>query len=373
MPIRKAVALALLAAAPLAVAACGGAPAPEAAATPPAGTVELTPAQVRAAGIRSDTARLVEVSLPVSVPATLGPPDSLAVRAGAIVEGRVERVLVLPGDRVRAGDPLVHIHSHELADAQRDLAAAASQRAFAETALRRAERLFAAEAVAREEVERRRVALDQAEADYRRSREIVDHLHPSPEGDVVVRAPRAGTVFAVHVQAGEAVLVGAPLVDLGDASRLWATGWVPERASLPLAPGDSLAVTLEALPGVRLPARVVRLGGAVDSLRRAVEVRAALVRAPAGVRPGMFATLELPAGAPARRTVLPADAVQRTSDGEVVFVGEAPGVYRARAVKTTPLADGRLAVEGLAEGVPVVVAGAYALKAELERGQLAGE
>lgn len=373
MPMRSLVTHAPLAAAFLAVSACGKAPAAAPAAAPPAGTVRLTPAQVHAAGVRTDTVHLVEVSLPVSVPATLAPPDPLAARVGSIVEGRVDRVAVLPGDRVRTGDPLVYIHSHELATAQRDLATASAQRAFADTALRRAERLYAAEAVSREEVERRRVALDEADAEYRRSREIVDHLHPSPEGDVTIRAQRSGTVFAVHVRAGEAVLVGASLVDLGDASRLWATGWVPERASLPLKPGDSVAVHIDALPGERLPARVVRVGAAVDSLRRAVEVRAELTRVQPGVRPGMYASLELPAGAPARRAALPADAVQRTKDGEVVFVAEDPGTYRAQNVRATPLADGRLAVDGLPDGLPVVVAGAYALKAELERSQLAGE
>jgi cobalt-zinc-cadmium efflux system membrane fusion protein len=356
-----------------AASACNRPPVPEETATLPAGTVQLTPAQLRAAGVRSDPVRLVEVSLPVSVPATLAPPDPMGARVGAIVEGRVERVAVLPGDRVRAGDALVYIHSHELADAQRDLSAATSQRSFAETALRRSERLYAAEAVAREEVERRRVALDEADAEYRRAQEIVNHRQPSAQGDVVIRAPRAGTVFAVHARTGEAVLVGSPLVDLGETTRLWATGWVPERASLPLHPGDSVTVTLEALPGERLPARVVRLGGAVDSLRRAVEVRAELAHVPAGVRPGMFASLELPAGAPAKRAALPPDAVQRTGEGEVVFVAEGPGTYRARGVKSTPLADGRLAVAELPEGLPVVVAGAYALKAELERGRLEGE
>ena len=121
--------------------ACGRPPVPEETAALPAGTVQLTPAQLRAAGVRSDPVRLVEVSLPVSVPATLAPPDPMGARVGAIVEGRVERVAVLPGDRVRAGDALVYIHSHELADAQRDLSAATSQRSFAETALRRSEHM----------------------------------------------------------------------------------------------------------------------------------------------------------------------------------------------------------------------------------------
>jgi membrane fusion protein, heavy metal efflux system len=37
---------------------------------------------------------------------------------GSIVEGRVVRVYAMPGDRVRAGQVLVAIHSHEMMDAR---------------------------------------------------------------------------------------------------------------------------------------------------------------------------------------------------------------------------------------------------------------
>lgn len=332
----------------------------------PAGTVVLTPAQRQTANLVTDTARITRVTVPLVVPATLHAPDLTSAHVGSIVEGRVDAVRVLPGDRVQAGDPLLLIHSHELATAVRDFAAAEAELAAVQAAHDRSVRLLADEAVAREEVERRQALVEQARAEYRRAREIVDHLSPSPEGDVTVRAPRAGTVFAVYVKAGEAVVPGTPLVDLGDASVLWATGFIPEYAALSLAQGTRVTLVLDVAPADTLTARVVRMGATVDSLRRAVELRVSLDQRPLAARPGMFASLLLPAGAPADRVVLPDGATQRMPTGDVVFVQETPGRYRAVPVRATPLGDGRVAVEGLTPGVVVVTGGAYYVRGALE-------
>jgi cobalt-zinc-cadmium efflux system membrane fusion protein len=370
---RRMLSAGLLPAAAILTAACGGeGPAPASAAARP-GVVVMTPAQVEAAGIATETTRLEQVRLPLRVAGTVVTPDPFTVHLGSIVEGRIERVDVLPGDRVPAGTSLIHIHSHEVATAQRDLAAAEAQERFAEAAYDRSSRLFAAEAVSREEVERREAQLEEARAELTRSREMIAHLSPSPAGHVVVRAPRAGTVFDVKVRPGEAVVVGAPLVDLGDASRLWVTGFIPENAAVGIAPGTPIMAGFDALPGADVSGKVVRLGGIVDSLRRAVEVRVSLDNVPAGVRPGMFASLLIPVADLADRVVLPPDAVQRSAAGDVVFIEDGPGAYHVRAVKSMALPDGRMAVEGLAGGIPVVVRGAYVLKSQLEAAPQSGE
>ena len=337
----------------------------------PAGTVVLTPAQVQAAGIQSDTVRIEMVSLPLVVPATLETPEPLSARVGSIVEGRVDDVLVIAGDKVARGAPLMHIHSHELATAVRDYSAAEAQLTVAQSAYDRSKRLLVDEAVPREEVERRRGALDQARAEYARSREVIDHLSPSPQGDVTVRATRAGTVFAVHVRAGAVVTPGTPLVDIGDERQLWATGFVPENAAVLVRPGARVGIIVDVAPDT-IWGRVVRMGGVVDSLRRAVEVRVSLDRVPPGVRPGMFASVLLPMGARAGRAVLPESAVQRMPDGDVVFLQETPGRFRAHPVRAVSLGDGRVAVEGLTAGVLVVSQGSYYLRAALQVPALEG-
>ncbi len=345
---------------------CGSDGAIPAAAAVPPGTVELTPEQVRVADLLVDTTRMSRVTLPLTVPGTVVTPDPLTAHLGSIVEGRIEKVDVLPGDRVGAGAALLHIHSHELATAQRDLATAEAQARVARAALDRSTRLLAAEAVSQEEVERRQALVDEAEAELRRSREVVAHLNPSPAGDVVVRAPRAGTIFDVKVRPGEAVVVGTPLLELGDASRLWVTGFIPENAAVAVHPGALISVRFDALPEASVTGTVVRLGGVVDSLRRAVDMRVELSHVPEGIRPGMFASLVLPAAAPADRVVLPAAAVQRTPDGDVVFIADGPGTFHLRAVRAEALSSGEMAVADLPAGLPVVVRGAYALKSALD-------
>jgi cobalt-zinc-cadmium efflux system membrane fusion protein len=348
------------------VVACSGDAPPPVAEALPAGTVVLTPARLKAAKLRADTVRLEDVFLPLRIPATVETPELATARVGSIVAGRVDEVLVIPGDRVSRGTPLLLIHSHELATAHRDFASAEAELRAMQAAYDRSARLLADEAVATEEVERRAAQLATAKAEHRRAQEILDHLSPSPAGDVTVRAPRAGVVFDVHVRTGEAVTPGTALVELGDPTRLWATGYVPENAAIAVTPGSRVTVVLDAMPRDTIAAKVVRAGGRVDSLRRAVEVRVALERVPTGVRPGMFASLVLPAGARARRVVLPEAAVQRMAESDVVFVQETPGRFQARPVKAQPLGDGRVAVEGLPLGTVAVTQGAYFVRAALE-------
>lgn len=357
----------------LALAGCGGAPPPPAEPELPSGTVRLTPQQLQAGQVQVDTARADLVALPLLVPATVVVPDPASMRVGSIVDGYVYDIAVIPGDRVAQGADLIHIHSHELTTAYRDLSTAKAEMDFAQAAFDRSSRLLQAEAVSREEVERRRMAVDQAKAELWRAEEMVRHLSPDDDGDVRVLAPKAGRIFAVHVKVGDAVTAGAPLVEMGDDRTLWLKGYLPENASATFKVGTVVPVRVDALPGQELLARIVQVGGMVDSLRRALDVRAELTQVPPGVRPGMFASMVLPASDPAERVVLPADAVQRMAEGEVVFVADQPGLFHARRVTSTPLGANRVAVEGITPGVLVVKHGAYAVRAQLEARNLPPE
>ncbi len=353
---------------PLLLAACASPPQEVEGPALPGGTTELTTVQLAEAKLGFDTVRIEMVAVPITVPGLLDAADPAMAHVGSIVEGRVEQVHVIPGTRVAAGDLLVRIHSHELSAARSDLVTAEASERAARFAHERSVRLLTAGAVAREEVEQREAVWVAATGELQRAQEIVEHLHPINE-DVAVRAPVAGVVFAVHAHLGDVVLPGTPLVELGDDRSLWITGWVPELATPTLSPTTPVRVTLTAFPGDTFAARVVRLGGRVDPVRRAVDVRVALVSPPQGLRPGMFATLHLEAGPRAERAVLPAEAVQRTAAGAEVYVVDAPNRFRRLPVTgAVTLADGRVAVGGLTAGMLVVGRGAYVVRSMLEGG-----
>jgi len=337
------------------------------------GTVTLTEGQRAAADLRVEAVTPTEIRIPVRLPAELGPPDTALARIGSIVEGRVERILVVPGDDVRAGQALAYIHSHELIDAVSELAGAEADLAFVQGAFTRSETLLAAGAVPREEVERRRADLESARAERARADEMVSHLDPSADGDVTVRAPRAGQVLAVFVEPSGAVVPGDPLFEVGAVDHLWATAFVPEDHAATLRPGAMARVTLRSLPGDTVDGRLIRVGGRVDPATRTLEIRVDVPAPPEGARPGMYATVEL-SGADSRMAVLlPSDAVQRWDGSDVVIVEVEAGRYRPQAVTVTPVPDGQLAVEGLAAGTRVVVSGAYFVRAALEQGGAAEE
>lgn len=339
----------------------------------PQGTVVLDEAQQANAGVRTMEARSTDVHPTASFPATLAPPDTGMADVGSIVEGRVERVLVVEGDRVRQGQELARIHSHELTAALRDLTSAEARVGYASASLERSLRLLEAGAVSREEVERRRADAAAAGAERDRAAEVVAHLDPSPDGEVTVRAPRAGVVLAARARPSQAVTPGTPLFIVGPEETLWATAYVPESEAVPLEPGGEAYVRFRALPDTVVVGRVVAVGRGVDPDTRTVSVRVELSRVPRGVRSGMYVTVGLVQGPSVPGVELPMASVQRMDGRDVVFLAEADGRYRPVEVQTRVSAPDRLVVQGIEEGAQVVVEGAYVLKATMDQAAVAGE
>jgi cobalt-zinc-cadmium efflux system membrane fusion protein len=348
------------------VSACGGDEAPvEQDAPAERDVVRLSEAQVRAAGIRTAVVEAEEVRREVQVPGSVQPPDTAHAVVGSIVEGRVVAVHVLPGDVVRAGDALVEIHAHELAEAQRDIAAARADLEYRENAFQRSQALLEAGAVSLEEVERRTAEVEGARAEVRRAEEMLEHLVPSPDGNVTAAAPRGGTVFQVHARMGQAVLPGTPVVTMGRTDVLWATAFVPEQTASSLGSGDTVRVRFGA-PDVEVSAHLVRAGNFVDPANRSVEMRFELEEVPPGVRAGSFAVVSVTTSDVLYGVQLDEESAVRLGERDVVFVADGPGVYRAVTVEVVPTTAGRVAVVGAPEGAELVVEGAYFLKAALE-------
>lgn len=329
------------------------------------GSVRLTAEQMSAADIEVVEVHLTPLAETLEIPASLMSPDTALAHVGSIVDGRVESVSVITGDEVRVGDELLRIHSHELADAERDVRAARARLAYTTPAVERARELITLGALSREEVQRREAEQEAAEAELERSTERIEHLSPR-DGHVVVRAPRAGTVFRVDTNLGDAVLVGTPLVELGRTDLLWASGWVPEASAALLGRADSVQLRPTGSPDITLGARIVSVSRMVDATRRSIEVKAEVRAVPSSVRPGSFASLLLPVGPVAPRAILPAEAVQRIDGQDMVFIEVEPGLFRTFAVDALVLPEETMAVTGLSEGDRVVAHGAYLVRSAME-------
>jgi HlyD family secretion protein len=78
-------------------------------------------------------------------------------------------------------------------------------------------------------------------------------------GDLVLTAPADGQVLARHVEPGEVIAAGIPVVSLGDARRAWVRVYVPSAVFATIHPGDRIPVTVDGLAGRSFDAVVTAL------------------------------------------------------------------------------------------------------------------
>lgn len=353
--------------------------------------------------LSSDAARLAGLiiapaeSLPWrdtwTVPArlTLDPLETQTL--GAIAEGRVTRVLARIGDRVRQGQVLVAVHSHEMMNVVSALtkatasdAQAAAERALAESAAARAERLYTIKALSLADLERARTALaqarsleKQARAELDRVRDTRSHLvgiGPVPSGtdehEVLVRSPMDGLVVGLDAQPGAVVLVGAALVAVSRTTSLVLQMQLPERASKLAWPGAPVRFSVPALPSDTFTARVTRVAPTLDSTTRTLAVQAQVEGTVTQLRAEMYASAELVGPPDAITLTVPAAAVQ-AFDGDTVVIAAYDRPGGGVELEAVPVRVGRRTSEraeilaGLPCGTPVVTVGSAIAKAELLR------
>jgi membrane fusion protein, heavy metal efflux system len=366
-------------------------------------------AAAAAAAVVRDTAFLAQEALAVSgvtvapaariawrdawqLPARLVLDPTTTQPLGSIVEGRVVKVFVQPGDRVRGGQVLVTIHSHELTSAHNELAQAAAGRMEANStaqvaaaAAARSERLYAAQAGSLADVERARAANTaaqagqrRAEAEFARASEIVDHLRPSgpisrgtdPE-DVIIRAPFDGVVVARHAEPGSVVLPGAPLMTISRSGSVLLELRVPEAALSAATPGAEVRFSVPAYPGRAFTARVLRISPALDSITRTAEVHASVPNRDGALRAEMTASAELFGVSQDSVMAVPIGAIQDFEGDTVIVTGVKRGsglLLEAVRVRVGRRSGGLAELlSGVAPGTPVVGAGAAIARAEVLR------
>ncbi|MCS6817948.1 MAG: efflux RND transporter periplasmic adaptor subunit [Blastocatellia bacterium] len=312
--------------------------------------------------------------------------EDRAVRIGAPVEGRVTRVLATVGDRVKAGQPVLALHSHELAAARSDyekaraaVARAEKALAYAQAELERANRLLEAKAISRREqlraaadVVAAEAELEQARAELRRAEEFLHHLGawPEPSDEVLIRAPIDGVVLERRATVGMVVTPSMDLLTIADLSTLWVIAEVPEPQAARIRLGQPAFISVAAFAEERFPGHVAHIGEVLDPQTRTVRVRCVVQNRQQRLRPEMYATILIALGTTAPQLAIPREAVQEIGGESVVFVEIAPGRFEKRRVQlglSAILPDGEFVevTGGLREGERIVTRGSFWLKSEL--------
>src|SRR5262245_48284355 len=307
-----------------------------------------------------------------------------------LVGGRVDRVLVALGDRVRAGAPLAVVSSPQIAEmhgklhesetrlhnAERNLtrvkkaenrAAALSAKARldeAEAALKRTRRLIELGAGAGKDLIAAETAyktakaeydfqtnislnkeLTEAQAEVDTARVEVQHTRdglralgaPVSENEqdcrscdislFTVRAPISGTVIERSVNPGAGIEAGKPLFTVADISTLWIIANVPEAQVGALRVGTPAEARAAALGGEAIAGRVAYIDPVLREETRTARVRVEVTNREERLKVGMFVEVGFEAGS---------SATGGSADKELVIPEEAVQRINERTVVFLP-------------------------------------
>jgi cobalt-zinc-cadmium efflux system membrane fusion protein len=185
---------------------------------------------------------------------------------------------------------------------------------------------------------------------------------------LILRAPIAGVVLERTIALGQTADPSKPLFRIADVSTLWLTVHAFERDAFRLAKRAPARITFAAIPGRTFDGSIALIGQTVDPDSRTVAVRIDLPNREGLLRPGMSATAWLPVGEQGTFLAVPAAAVQRVRDRWCVFIPKDDRTFEIRPIGRGRDIAGEVEIlSGVRAGEPIVVDGAFLLKAETER------
>jgi cobalt-zinc-cadmium efflux system membrane fusion protein len=356
------------------------------------GLVTLTAEEIRSGAIVVQPAVRGEFKLHRDFPATVVPDHHATADITALVRGRVVDVYADLGQQVKAGDLLAMLNSSDLGMAQSAYLKAVAKLYVAEKAYERATMLLKEKVIGLAEAQRRQgdmlsVRAEKREAEDRlrllgmtdfqiaklaREQKIVSY--------VPIAAPFDGRVIARNLTKGEVVEVTEKLFTVADLSEVWVLANIPEKditfirtdaADDKTGVEQLVEVLLTAYPGEVFRGKVTYVGDVLDVATRTMSLRLELPNPHRKLKPEMYATIRVHSLPEHGVLMVPESAVQRERDRRSVFVQRDAHTFEARDV-TLGESNGEMIklLDGLREGEPVVVKGAYVLKSELLSDQI---
>jgi HlyD family secretion protein len=241
----------------------------------------------------------------------VGTVERTLIEVAAPISEVLSEVDVRRGERVEAGRVLVRLDptlaDAELARAEAALAAARTAAKVATLDLERAQKLRADRVTSQQDLDRARLAHDEAQARLREAR-AARAVARKRRSDLVLGAPVTGVVDQIPFDLGERVPAGAVLVVLLADEDPWVRVWLPETQFAQVGPGTTASVHVDGVPG-RLRGSVLDVAREAaftphyalterDRVYLAYETRVRILDAPPALRPGVPAQVELfPGGA----------------------------------------------------------------------------
>jgi membrane fusion protein, heavy metal efflux system len=392
------------------------------------GAIEVTDETAELVGIKTEPATRGEIEETLSTTGrVLVAPNSEAI-IGAKVSGRAVRVLVEPGQNVRAGQTVVIVDSPQIAELRGQLNEARSRMRLAEqnrarvarsesrvaviqaknkldlaqTTLEPKKRLAAIGVAAAREVNEAETEYRNAKAEYdyqsgiqvtREQQQSVSELEQARAtvarltqsltalgatasgqgGTISVASPISGTVIDRHISMGETITEAKELMTVMNLSNVIVEARIPESQAGKVRTEQRMIARIPGSPDRAFEGYVQSVGDTVDPQSRTVQVRARVANLGTVLKHEMAVEVRLVTGGKKGALMVPATALVDDEGVKVVYVKEG-NRYERRAVGVGSVTyQWAEILSGIEEGEQVVTAGAYQLRSMQKGGGEGGD
>jgi RND family efflux transporter MFP subunit len=267
---------------------------PEASATSPASSAPAASAASAASATRPAESPGTENGGRVVATGELVSPvrSELAMR----LPGRVGKVFVDEGARVRRGQPLLELETEylrlDLQRAEADVTRAHAASLDAERDLGRKKELIAKNSVSQAAYDRSGSAHDSAKA-AEQSTFVARDLARQRLADAVLRSPIDGVVAEKRTDVGQRLGDNSVAFVVAQTSPLKLRFKLPERYLSAVHRGQAVTAAVDPYPGEPFRGRVTLVGGVVDPATRSFNVETEFDNRDGRLYPGLFARVEL--------------------------------------------------------------------------------
>jgi RND family efflux transporter MFP subunit len=243
------------------------------------------------------------------------------------------------GARVAKGDVLAELDTPEvdqqLAQARAAREQAASSLELAKSSAERWESLRQRDAVSQQELDERRSAYLQAQANLAAAVANEARLH-NLEDFKHIQAPYAGVVTRRNIDVGDLVDAGnggaaRALFTLAQTDPLRVYVYVPQTYAALVHAGETVAVSKSELHGTEFHGTISRTAGAIDTGTRTLQVEISLPNKDGQLLPGSYVQVELPVGT-GDTMMAPSNSLMFRAEGPRVALVDTNGHVHLQAV-----------------------------------------
>lgn len=226
-------------------------------------------------------------------------------------------------------------------------------------------------ATARREFERTRGLVEKglgSDRDFEEKRDLAEvselehNLSKVRLDDKIVRAPFAGQITVRHIELGQTVNPGEPLVDIADVSPLEVRIYLPEKVVTRLRPGQPVEIRSDVDPTVPFQGIVDRIAPSVDPATSTVKVTLEVADPAGSARVGSFVRARITTDVAESVVAVPKRALVPEAGVNYLFVAEGDSVRKVTV--TTGYADDDYIeiTKGITLGEQVVTVGQGGLR-----------